>query len=417
MSLFMSNHKPLSKIPSSTWLLLISACLLVMLSFGYRSGFGLFVKPISEANGWGRDVIGFSMAIQNLVWGIVAVFAGGLADRFGNVRVIISGVVIYALGMGLMPHVTAPWMLHSTAGMMVGAGVAGTSFGIVLPALARAVSEDRRQWVLGVGTAAGSMGQFLVVPISQGLIDNVGWVNALHILALSAFAMAILAMPLAPYAGGGKSETNVPAQTMRQALSEAFRHRSYVLLVAGFFVCGFHVAFITAHLPAYLSDLGFDAKIGAWSVATIGLFNVFGAYMSGIISGRRERRSVLIWIYLLRAVAITAFMLIPISLVSVFAFCAAMGLLWLATVPPTSGMVAMMFGTRYMSLLYGFVFLGHQLGSFSGVWLGGWTYERTGNYDLVWWIGIGLSLVAALLHWPIQEKPVERLTTQRMGAL
>ena len=413
----MSNHKPLSKIPSSTWLLLISACLLVMLSFGYRSGFGLFVKPISEANGWGRDVIGFSMAIQNLVWGVVAVFAGGLADRFGNVRVIISGVVIYALGMGLMPHVTAPWMLHSTAGMMVGAGVAGTSFGIVLPALARAVSEDRRQWVLGVGTAAGSMGQFLVVPISQGLIDNVGWVNALHILALSAFAMAVLAMPLAPYAGGGKSETNIPAQTMRQALSEAFRHRSYVLLVAGFFVCGFHVAFITAHLPAYLSDLGFDAKIGAWSVATIGLFNVFGAYMSGIISGRRERRSVLIWIYLLRAVAITAFMLIPISLVSVFAFCAAMGLLWLATVPPTSGMVAMMFGTRYMSLLYGFVFLGHQLGSFSGVWLGEWTYERTGNYDLVWWIGIGLSLVAALLHWPIQEKPVERLTTQRMGAL
>lgn len=413
----MPNPKPLSKIPSSTWLLLISACLLVMLSFGYRSGFGLFVKPISEANSWGRDVIGFSMAIQNLVWGVVAVFAGGLADRFGNVRVIISGAAIYALGMGLMPHVTAPWMLHSTAGMMVGAGVAGTSFGIVLPALARAVSEDRRQWVLGVGTAAGSMGQFLVVPISQGLIDQVGWISALHILALSAFAMAVLAMPLAPYAGGGKSETNVPAQTMRQALSEAFQHRSYVLLVAGFFVCGFHVAFITAHLPAYLSDLGFDAKIGAWSVATIGLFNVFGAYMSGIISGRRERRSVLIWIYLLRAVAITAFMLTPVSLVSVFAFCAAMGLLWLATVPPTSGMVAVMFGTRYMSLLYGFVFLGHQLGSFSGVWLGGWTYERTGNYDLVWWIGIGLSLAAAALHWPIQEKPVERLTTQRMGAL
>lgn len=413
----MSNPKPLSKIPSSTWLLLISACLLVMLSFGYRSGFGLLVKPISEANSWGRDVIGFSMAIQNLVWGVVAVFAGGLADRFGNVRVIISGAAIYALGMGLMPHVTAPWMLHSTAGMMVGAGVAGTSFGIVLPALARAVSEDRRQWVLGVGTAAGSMGQFLVVPISQGLIDQVGWISALHILALSAFAMAVLAMPLAPYAGGGKSETNVPAQTMRQALCEAFQHRSYVLLVAGFFVCGFHVAFITAHLPAYLSDLGFDAKIGAWSVATIGLFNVFGAYMSGIVSGRRERRSVLIWIYLLRAVAITAFMLTPVSLVSVFAFCAAMGLLWLATVPPTSGMVAVMFGTRYMSLLYGFVFLGHQLGSFSGVWLGGWTYERTGNYDLVWWIGIGLSLAAAALHWPIQEKPVERLTTQRMGAL
>ena len=406
------SNKVLSKIPPSSYFLIVSACLLVMLSFGYRSGFGLYVKPLSEANGWGRDIIGFSLAIQNLAWGVVAVFAGALADRFGNIKVIAVGTLFYALGMGLMPHVTEPWMLNGTAGILVGAGVAGTSFGIILPALARAVSEDRRQWVLGVGTAAGSMGQFLVVPLAQGLIDSVGWINTLHILAASAFAMILLAMPLAPYAGESAAEKKIPQQSMKQALQEAFAHRSYVLLVIGFFVCGFHVAFITAHLPAYLSDLGFDAKIGAWSVATIGLFNVVGAYMSGILSGKYQRRWVLLWIYLLRAGVILAFVLTPVSLVSIFVFCGAMGFLWLATVPPTSGLVAVMFGTRYMSLLYGVVFLGHQLGSFSGVWLGGWTYEQTGNYNLVWWMGIALSLVAAMLHWPIEEKPINRLVAQ-----
>lgn len=403
--------KALSKIPASSYFLIISACLLVLLSFGYRAGFGLYVKPISEANGWGRDIIGLSLAIQNLSWGVIAVFAGALADRFGNIKVIAAGTLFYALGMGLMPHVTEPWMLHGSAGMLVGAGVAGTSFGIILPALARAVSEDRRQWVLGVGTAAGSMGQFLVVPVAQGLIDSVGWVNTLHILALSAFAMILLAMPLAPFAGESDADKKLPKQSMREALKEAFAHRSYVLLVMGFFVCGFHVAFITAHLPAYLSDLGFDAKIGAWSVATIGLFNVFGAYAAGVLSSKYERRWVLLTIYLLRGIVITVFVLTPITLVSIFVFCGFMGLLWLATVPPTSGLVAVMFGTRYMSLLYGFVFLGHQLGSFSGIWLGGWTYERTGNYDLVWWCGVGLSLIAAVLHWPIEEEPVARLVT------
>ena len=405
-------NKALSKIPPSSYFLIVSACLLVLLSFGYRAGFGLYVKPISEANGWGRDIIGLSLAIQNLSWGVVAVFAGALADRFGNIKVIAAGTLLYALGMGLMPHVSEPWMLHGSAGMLVGAGVAGTSFGIILPALARAVSEDRRQWVLGVGTAAGSMGQFLVVPLAQGLIDSVGWVYTLHILALSAFAMILLAMPLAPFAGESAADKKRPKQNMREALKEAFEHKSYVLLVMGFFVCGFHVAFITAHLPAYLSDLGFDAKIGAWSIATIGLCNVFGAYMAGVLSTKYERRWVLISIYLLRGVAITLFVLIPVTLVSIFAFCGVMGFLWLATVPPTSGLVAIMFGTRYMSTLYGFVFFGHQLGSFSGVWLGGWTYEQTGNYDLVWWLGVGLSLIAAALHWPIDEKPIARLTTQ-----
>ena len=401
--------KALSKIPPSSYFLIVSACLLVLLSFGYRSGFGLYVKPISEANEWGRDVIGLSLAIQNLTWGVVAVFAGALADRFGNIKVISGATFLYAAGMALMPHVTEPWMLHGSAGMLVGAGVAGTSFGIILPALARAVSEDRRQWILGVGTAAGSLGQFLVVPVAQSLIESVGWVNTLHILALSAFAMILLAMPLAPYAGESAADKKLPKQNMREAFKEAFAHKSYVLLLMGFFVCGFHVAFITAHLPAYLSDLGFDAKVGAWSIAIIGLCNVFGAYAAGVLSSKYERRWVLVTIYLLRGVAITAFVLLPVTLVSVFIFCGVMGFLWLATVPPTSGLVAVMFGTRYMSMLYGFVFLGHQLGSFSGVWLGGWTYEQTGNYNLVWWIGVGLSLVAAVLHWPIKEEPVARL--------
>ena len=225
--------KALSKIPPSSYFLIVSACLLVLLSFGYRSGFGLYVKPISEANEWGRDVIGLSLAIQNLTWGVVA-----------------GATLLYAAGMALMPHVTEPWMLHGSAGMLVGAGVAGTSFGIILPALARAVSEDRRQWILGVGTAAGSLGQFLVVPVAQGLIESVGWVNTLHILALSAFAMILLAMPLAPYAGESAADKKLPKQNMREAFKEAFAHKSYVLLLMGFFVCGFHVAFITAHLPA-----------------------------------------------------------------------------------------------------------------------------------------------------------------------
>lgn len=402
----------MSRVPAHAWFLIISACVLVMLSFGYRSGFGLYVKPLAEANSWGRDTIGFALAIQNLVWGIVAVFAGGLADRFGNIKVICVAALLYALGLGLTPHVTEPWMLNGAAGMLVGAGVAGTSFGIILPALARAVSADRQQWVLGLGTAAGSAGQFLMVPVAQELIEWVGWVTTLHILALSTLSLCLLAMPLAPYAGRQAPDAKPSAeneQTIAEALQEAFSHRSYVLLVLGFYVCGFHVAFITAHMPAYLSDLGFSGQVGAWAISIIGFCNIFGAYYSGILSTRFERRQVLLWIYLLRGVIITAFVLTPISLASVIAFCAAMGFLWLATVPPTSGLVSVMFGTRYMSLLFGIVFLCHQLGSFTGVWLGGWTYEQTGNYNLVWWLGVMFSLVAAVLHWPIKEEPIERI--------
>ena len=395
-------------------LLILSACLLLLLSFGYRSGFGLFVKPITEANGWGREVISVALALQNICWGIIAVFAGGLADRFGNAKVIVAGTLLYALGMQLMSGVDNPWMLNVSTGLLVGAGVAGTSFGIVLPAMARAVGEQRRQWTLGLGTAVGSFGQFAVVPIAQFLIDAFGWMTALNILAASSLTMALFAMPLAPYSGKQEVTQKTEGQKVTEALQEALGYRSYVLLVSGFFVCGFHVAFITAHMPAFLTDNGFAANVGAWSISLIGLCNVFGAYLSGILSGRILKRHVLVFIYLSRTAAITLFMLIPFSLVSVLVFSAVMGFLWLATVPATSGLVAVMFGTRYMALLYGIVFLGHQIGSFIGVWLGGWLYDRSGSYDLVWWLGAALGIMAAVVHWPIKETPVSRIVPQEV---
>ena len=396
----------------SGYFLIGSACLLLMLSFGYRSSFGLFVKPITEANDWGRDIISLALAIQNLFWGIVAVFAGGLADRFGNTKVIIGGTLLYASGMLLMAGTDSQWVLHSSAGLLVGAGIAGTSFGIVLPAMARAAGESRRHIALGLGTAAGSMGQFVLVPFTQQLISGFGWITALNILAASALIMALLAIPLAPYSGRNEETTSDYKQTISQALRETLQHRSFLLLVAGFFVCGFHVAFITAHMPAFLSDKGFDAELGAWSLSLIGLCNVFGSFISGIWSGRIPKRHLLVGIYIGRAIAISLFLLLPMTEQSVLFFSAVMGFLWLATVPPTSGLVAVMFGTRYMALLYGIVFLGHQIGSFSGVWLGGWLYELNGSYDVVWWLGAAFGVMAAIVHWPIKEYPVFRLVEQ-----
>ncbi|MCP5345302.1 MAG: MFS transporter [Gammaproteobacteria bacterium] len=384
---------------------LISACLLLVLSFGYRAGFGLFMQPMSQANGWGRDVLALALAIQNLSWGICAVIAGGLADRYGNLRVLLSGVLLYGLGMYFMASSTTELQVISTAGLIVGAGVAGTSFGIVLPAIARAVPEERRGWALGMGTAAGSMGQFLVVPLIQLVVDSVGWFQALQFLGVSAFLMALFTIPLARY-GGPQNEADdaqVRASLARIA-GNAFQVRSYTLLVFGFFVCGFHVAFITVHMPGYVVDLGFPAAIGAWSISLIGLCNVFGSYYSGTLCGQRPMHRLLAFIYLARAVIIAIFLMAPTTIPGILLFSAAMGFLWLATVPPTSGLVALFFGTRYMTFLYGIVFLSHQLGSFSGVWLGGWLYERTGNYDGIWMAGIVLGILAALLHWPIREQ-------------
>ena len=381
----------------------VGGCLLVMLSFGYRAGFGLFMQPMSEARGWGRDVLSMALAVQNLAWGGIAVLAGGIADRYGNLRVLLAGVVLYAGGMWGMSQVTTELGIISTAGLLVGAGVAGTSFGIVLPAFARAVPADRRAWALGLGTAAGSVGQFLVVPVIQELIGWVGWMQSLQILGLSAFVMVAFALPLASFSGASEGGAAEPIP-MRKVLSRALGVRSYQLLVAGFFVCGFHVAFITVHMPAYLVDLGFTPRIGAWSISLIGLFNIVGAYVSGIASGRHPQRKILAGLYLGRVAAIGLFLAIPISLASVVVFSSLMGLLWLATVPPTSGLVAEFFGTRYMTLLYGLVFLSHQVGSFIGIWLGGWLYANVGNYNGIWIAGMILGAVAAALHWPIKER-------------
>lgn len=400
----------IARLPAATWWLIVSASLLLMLSFGLRSSMGLFVQPIDAANGWGRDTIGLALAIQNLAWGLIAVLAGGLADRFGTVRVVMAGAVLYALGLWMTADVSRIWALHSGAGLLIGAGVAGTAFGIVLPAMARAVDESQRQWVLGVGTAAGSMGQFLLAPVAQGLIDWLGWSGALNAMALISLSMALLAMPLAASDHGRSGAIQVASpEAFRDTLKLARGHASYWLLTAGFFVCGFHLAFITVHMPAFLSDAGFDARVGAWSISLIGLCNVVGAFMAGVISGRVSKRLVLIAIYAGRAVAIALFMLLPLSLPSVLAFSCVMGFLWLATVPPTTGLVATMFGTRYMATLYGVVFLSHQVGSFTGVWLGGFLYETTGSYDGVWWSGVLLSLVTMALHWPIREEPAASL--------
>jgi len=418
------------KLAPATQFILIASCCLLLLSFGLRASFGMFVKPISETYGWGRDIIAMSLAIQNLTWGVVAVFAGGLADRFGNVRVVVGATLIYAAGLFLTASADSPWLLNGTAGFLVGAGIAGTSFGIVMPAMARAVPPEYRQWALGLATAAGSLGQFLIVPLSQVLIDGTGWISALHILSIVSLLMMVLAIPLAPYSGANEVNEGILDQSIFQALAEAFACKSYNLLLLGFFVCGFQLAFITVHFPPYLSDLGFNASVGAWCIAIIGICNVVGAYCAGMWSKANVKRNMLCIIYVLRGVAIFAFLVLPTSLLSAIIFSMVIGFLWLATVPPTSGLVAVMFGTRYMALLYGVVFLSHQLGSFVGVFLGGFFYEASdqfqvitqfcgqylgiqssgdaNRYDLVWVLCIVLSFLSAAIHWPIKEKAVGR---------
>jgi len=340
-----------------------------------------------------------------LAWGAFAVIAGGIADRYGNIKVMLVAVVLYASGMFMMSVSSTELQIISTAGLMIGAGIAGTSFGIVLPTIAKVVPPEKRGWAMGLGTAAGSFGQFLIVPVVQLVVESAGWFHALQYLGASGLLMAICVIPIAAAA---RNATPDPSQNIefrfRDLLRNALKVRSYLLLIAGFFVCGFHLAFITVHMPAYVVDLGLPKSVGAWSISLIGLCNVFGSFYAGVLSGKKSMHKMLTYIYLSRAVAITLFIITPPSTVSVLTFSAAMGFLWLATVPPTSGLVALFFGTRYMTFLYGVVFFSHQLGSFCGVWLGGWVYETTGNYDGVWIAGIVLGLIAAVLHWPIKEQ-------------
>jgi MFS family permease len=395
--------------------IVLGGCLIAMLAFGPRSALGFFLTPLSSANGWGRDVFALAIATQSLLYGAAQPFAGALADRFGSQRVIVAGALLYALGIFLMAQASSPAMLYLSAGVLVGFGLSGCSFNLVITSIAKVVPESWRSMVFGAGTAAGSFGQFLYSPLGVALIDAYGWRAALEVftgLLLLIIPLALIVAPPRPApsrAGVAGSSHAVPAQTYRQALAEALAHRSYVLLVLGFFTCGFQLGFVTVHLPSYLIDRGLSAQVGGWTLGLIGLFNIIGAMTSGWLGSRVPKRYILSCIYFSRALAVIGLVTLPASPLVALIYGAVTGLLWLSSVPPTSGLVAVMFGTRWLAMLFGVAFFSHQVGGFLGVYLGGVIYERTGSYDIVWWLGVLFGVISAVINLPIVEKPVARL--------
>jgi MFS family permease len=385
-----------------------AGCLIAIITFGVRTTFGLFTTPLSDLRGWDREVFALAIAIQNLMWGLGQPFAGAVADRYGAGRVLAAGGLVYAAGVALMSLSTSAAALTLTGGVLVGLGVAGGSFTIVIAAFARLVEPAKRSWAMGLATAAGSMGQFLFAPLGQGFIDQYGLETALILLSCTLLLVPLLARSLIGRGDHAADEAEEPLST-RGALRAAVAHPSYLLLTSGFFVCGFHIAFITTHMPSYLTDQGLSKGLAAWSLSLIGLFNVIGAYTSGILGGQHPRRLLLSGIYLGRGLAFTIFLLLPASTGSVLLFSALIGLLWLSTVPLTSGLIAVMFGTRHIGMLFGVVFLSHQIGAFIGALLGGAIYEGTGSYDAMWLVCIALSVGAALVHLPIRERSAQAL--------
>ncbi|MDH3740244.1 MAG: MFS transporter [Hyphomicrobiales bacterium] len=395
-------------------LIIALGCLIAMIAFGVRSTGGLFAVPMIEANGWNREIFGMAFAIQNLAWGIMQPIAGAFADKLGSVRVVMFGAVVYGAGVVVMALSETALMLNLGAGILMGIGIATTSFSIIMPAFARLVPPEKRSWAFGMATAATSAGQLVFAPLGHAFISAFGWQTALFLLAIFLALIIPLVLPFRAAEGGGrhqKAVENEPEFPLPEVVKLAFGHGSFVLLVFGFFVCGFHVAFIAVHLPAYIEDLGLDPSLGAWSIATIGFFNIIGAYTAGIFGSRYSKRFGLSFIYLARAFVIAIFIATPISAASVLVFAAAMGLLWLSTIPLTIGLVTVMFGTRYMAMLYGFVFVSHQVGSFLGVWLGGRFYDQYGNYDMIWYAAIFFGIASAIVHWPIRETLSPRFAT------
>ncbi len=390
------------------WLIITCGCIIALLAFGPRSAMGFFQLPMLADTGWDRTTFGLAMAIQNLLWGISQPIFGALADKYGAWRMLSLGGILYAAGLAMMAAPSSPLMLHIGGGVLVGVGVGAGSFGIVLAAFARNVAPEHRSFVFGVGTAAGSAGMFVFAPLSQGLIDAVGWSDTLVYMSLLMLVIPVLAIPLRGNAASGLTSRHEMEQTVAEALREAFKHQSYLLLIAGFFVCGFQVAFITAHFPAYLGDIGIDANYAVLALALIGFFNIIGSLASGIIGQKYSKPLFLALLYIARSIAVTAFLLLPQTPTSVTIFAIVMGLLWLSTVAPTNALVAIMFGTRHLGMLGGIVFFSHQVGSFLGVWLGGYLYDQFGTYDPVWWLGVALGIFAAIVHWPIKERAVER---------
>lgn len=387
-------------------MVIVAGCVIAVMGFGVRSSFGLFLDPLTTARGWDTETFALAMAIQNLLWGAGAFVAGALADRFGPVRVIVFGALSYAGGIYGMSIAESSLMLHLTGGILTGIGVAFTGFALVMAAMAKVVGPDKRSLILGLGTAAGSAGQVIFTPMGQAFIELFGWSHALLLLAGCSLAILPLAFILPNNPGAQGDAAN--ELTMGQALREALNHRGYVLLTIGFFVCGFHVAFIAVHFPKYVTELGLDPSIGALSLSLVGLFNIAGSFMSGMFGQRWSKRVGLSGIYFLRSIAILALLLAPKTELTIFLFAGAMGVLWLSTVPLTSGIVAQVFGVRYMASLFGIVFLSHQVGSFLGIWLGGYLFDKYGSYDAVWWAGVALGVLAAIVHLPIDERPVMR---------
>jgi MFS family permease len=387
----------------------LCGCLIAVLSFGPRSALGFFLTPLSQSNGWGRDVFALSIALQNLLWGIGQPFAGAIADKYGAPRVLSGGIILYALGLYLTSVATTPLMSHLSAGVLIGLGLSGCAVPMVIGALGKLLPESWRYVAFGAVTAAGSFGQFLFSPVAVHLMGVYGWQQTLVIFA----GVLLIAIPLSMMLIGPKKPANtaasaLPQQSLAQALSEAFGHRSYVLLVLGFFTCGFQLAFVTAHLPAYLADRGLSAEVGGWTIAIIGLFNIIGSLGAGWLATFLPKRYILSFIYFTRALSIVAFIMVPATAATTLIFGAVTGLLWLSTVPPTSGLVALMFGTRWLTMLFGFAFFSHQVGGFLGVWLGGLAFEYTGSYDTVWWLSVLFGVLSAIINLPIVEKPVER---------
>ncbi|MEP1931672.1 MAG: MFS transporter [Roseibium sp.] len=393
-------------------LVIVCGCLIALISFGPRSAMGLFFQPMTEARDWNREIFALAIAIQNLMWGLGQPVAGMMADRFGTWKTMTLGSVLYIAGLLLMVDAESAVALHVSAGVLVGLGIAFSSFSLVLASFGRTVTPDQRSLAFGIGTASGSLGQFLFAPLGGTLIASIGWQQTLIIFAGIAAFIPLLAIALKGKSAPPVNSNPASDLNLKAAIAEAFGTKGFILLTLGFFVCGFHVAFITVHLPPFISDMGLDPSWGATAIALIGLFNVAGALLSGYIGGRYSKPIFLSLIYLGRSAAIFAFIMLPVTPASVLIFASVMGLLWLSTVPPTSGLVVVMFGPRYMATLFGFVFLSHQIGSFLGIWLGGKLYDETGSYDAIWWAGIALGILAAIVHWPIEEKPVPRLAQQ-----
>lgn len=402
----MNAHVP----PRTATLLLICGSIVVSLSLGIRHTFGLFMQPMTQDLAWSREAFSFAIAIQNLVWGAGGPVTGWLADRWGAGRVVFGGGLLYAAGVALMAVSTTPFMFMLSAGILVGMGLSATTFSVIYGAVGRAIAPEKRAMALAIVGAAGSFGQFMLVPTGQFIISNAGWLMALIGLATAAALMMPLALGTAEREGAGGH--HLMAQSAGEAVREAFGHRAFWLLTLGYFVCGFQVVFIGAHLPSYVLDKGLTANVGMLALALIGLFNIFGTYGFGLAGGRWSKKNLLAGLYFARSIVIVVFLLAPLTPASVAIFAAAMGLLWLGTVPLTNGLVAQIFGVRYLAMLSGFVFFSHQLGSFLGVWLGGLIFDMTGAYDIVWMIAIALGVLAALVNLPVDERPMARLSAQ-----